>query len=430
MKVKVEKLPKSRVKLSITVERPEMDKYINLTLKNLGKKYVFKGFRKGEAPREVVEKNLGTATLMIEAVETAINDSYMKAVMQEKLQPVGQAKVDVPEDKNKLTTEEVFFIAEVDVLPEFELPDYRKIAKKFPKKEVKVSKDDVKETVQRILNSRAKHTSVKREAKKDDWVDFVVNISEGGEEMLKDQKHSVVLGDLGQGIKEFHEALEGMKEGDKKKVSVKLPKDFVEPKLAGKKVECDLEVTSVTEVSLPEWNDELVKELTGGKFSKVDEMEKNIEEGLIEEKTQSEQVTRVQSLVQDLIKVLEVELPEVLIDSEIENILHDMEHKVSMQGLSMEKYYEIIGKKEEEYKKEIRPNAEEKLKMMLLLSKVADGEEIKADEELVKEEMQSILASYPKEEVQNIDMDRLRALVVGEMTDRMVIDFLTKLTEE
>ena len=425
MNVTRKELPKSRIELSITIDKDEMLTYVEVTTKKIGKNVTVPGFRKGEAPKALIEKHVGQATLFAEAIEYAVNESYKKALLQEDITPLAQASVELGEKQDETGVE---FTATVDVMPQFELPDYQKIAKKVKKEVTEVTEEEVEEAKQYLLKSRGEQKEVSKKAENGDIVVVEYTLTVDGVEKDKSEEMPVEIGG-GRFIPGFEEEVIGLAAGDTKTFDVPFPDEYHSADLAGKKGTFAITVKRVEQIELPEWTDEFINELTGGKTPTVAEMETTIREGLMKEKEQEAETQQKQAIMDAIMAEISVELPNVLVDSEKERIIQEMEQRASYSGDSFEAALERAGKTREEFLTESTPQAESRVLLMLCLRKIADAEELQPDAGQVSTQMMNILSQYPKEQIEQIDQDRLRLMVEGEMLDKMALDLLATFAE-
>ena len=423
MEISKKLLPKSQVELSISLSKEEMLSYIEKTTKDLAKKVTIPGFRKGEAPKAMVEKHLGSGYIFEESLEKAVGDSYRKAIEQEKLIPLEQAKVDLDE---KQDGEKVSYKAIVSVMPELSLPDYKKIAKNIKPENFKVLKKDLDEAKKYLLKSRGTLKSVDRESKKDDTVTISYTLNLGDKEIDKSESMLVEIGG-GQFIKGFEDNILGLKVDETKSFELEFPENYHNAEISGKKGRFDIVVKKVEESSMPDWNDDFAKDLTQGKNETIQELEKSLEEGILAEKESEVKTKHTQTIMDSIMKEVSLELPEILVEFELERLISEMEQRSMYSGEPLAKALERSGKTMDDLKKDSTPQAESRVILMLILRKIAELEEIYAAEEEVTNQINSILARYSKEKIEQMDLERLKVMVEGEILDKMTLNYLSEL---
>lgn len=425
MNVTRKELPQSRIELSIKIDKDEMITYLAQTTKKIGKEITVPGFRKGEAPKELIEKHVGPATLFAESVEHAVNESYKKAIIDEDITPLAQAAVELGEKQDETGVE---FTATVDVMPQFELPDYKGIAKKVQKEVAEVTDEEVEEAKTYLLKSRGAQKEVAKKAEQGDTVVVEYVLTVDGEEKDRSEEMPVEIGG-GRFIPGFEEEVVGLSAGDTKTFGVPFPDEYHSTDLAGKTGTFAITVKRVEQMELPEWNDAFINDLTGGKTPTVAEMETTIREGLAKEKAQEAETQQKQEIMDAIMAEISVELPKVLVDSEKDRLIQEMEQRAAYSGDSFEAALERAGKTREDFLNESTLQAESRVLLMLCLRKIADAEELRPDSGQVSTQMMSILSQYPKEQIEQIDQDRLRLMVEGEMLDKMALDLLATFAE-
>jgi len=426
MEISKKLLPKSQVELSISLSKEEMLSYIDKATKDLAKKVTIPGFRKGEAPQKMVEKHLGSGYIFEEALEKAVGDSYKKAIEQEKLIPLEQAKVDLDE---KQDGEKISYKAVVSIMPELNLPDYKKIAKSIKPENFKVLKKDLEEAKKYLLKSRGTLKSVERESKKDDTVTISYTLNLGDKEIDKSESMLVEIGG-GQFIKGFEDNIIGLKVSDNKSFELEFPANYHNKEISCKKGRFDIEIKKIEESIFPDWDDKFADSSTQGKHKTIQELEKSLEEGIFAEKESEVKTKHTQDIMDLIMKEVKIDLPAVLVDFELERLISEMEQRSMYSGESLEKALERSGKTMDELKKDSTPQAESRVILMLILRKIAELEKIYASEEEITSQVNSILSRYSKEKIEKMDLEKLKVMVEGEILDKMTLNYLSNLHSE
>ncbi len=388
MQIDVEHQPKSTVKLSITITPKEMKGYFDHAVKKLAEQANLPGFRKGKAPRSVLEARTGPHYIAHEALEIAVADSYYQAVKKHGLKPVGRPQTDLKDEHKHLEEKGLVYTATVAVLPEVDLGDYRKIT---VKPAVSAYKDAlVDEALEQIRKGRASYAQVQRAANDDDRVEIDFVGMQDGKEVpgAKSENHPLVIGQGGF-IPGFEKELVGMKTGQVKKFTVTFPKDYHEQSLAGRPVEFTVTMRQVQESKLPELSDELA---TGFGAKSLKNLRERLTENLKAEKDQEARHQTEQRVVDAVAAKAKVEVPDSLVDEELDRMLAEFRQHVEKQGLPFDKYLEQIGKTEDGVKAEQRGEAERRVKMSLVLNAVQKEEGITVPEARVQSEIETQLA--------------------------------------
>ncbi len=393
MDFKRKNLANSKIELEITLSEDEWGKFIKQALEKISADLKVDGFRPGVLlPREVVEREAGQTAIFQEAADLAIKKSYPEVVIENNIQVIGHPKVEII----KMAEDNPFvFKVEVAILPEVKLPDYLLIAKDIYSKKQKVEVEDkeVEESLEWLRKTRAKLTSVDREAQKGDVVeiDFEGTIDGQTKEELKSENHPVALGE-GKMIRGFEDHLIGLKENDEKEFSLLFPDDYFNQELQGKLVDFKVKIKSVQEKILPELDDEFAKSL--GDFNGVSDLKNKLKENIKEEKENKEKDRLRGLLLKEIAKNAEMDIPEILVESEIRRMVDELKNNVERTGTTLEKYLQEIKKTEEELKKEWQPRATEQIKIALCLRKIVEKEGIKASEEEINQKVNELLQPY------------------------------------
>ncbi|MEK7447738.1 MAG: trigger factor [Patescibacteria group bacterium] len=387
MEVKREDLSKVKIKLTIDLTEKELGPHIEKVYKSLAKNLKIAGFRPGKAPRFVVEKEVGQDKFYAEVLDVTVPDAYYNAITKEKLITVSRPEIKVIK---YAPTGGLTFEAEIEILPEFTLPDYKKI--KVSRKEIKVTDKDIQDEVKGLQERYAEFRPVPRKAKKDDRAEINFEGTKEGVpvEGAKGEGYPITIG-AGMFIPGFEENLIGMSKGEEKTFDITFPKDYHEEKLRGQKVTFKVNIASISEKSLPEINDEFAKKF--GIFKNIEEMKKGIEKNLAEVKAMEERRRLEEEIMTLIAKEAKVELPETLVHQEIHRMLHDAEANLQQSGITMERYLEMTKKTREDVEKEMHPDAEKRVKVGLILSRISEDEKIKASSEEIEKEKAMILAS-------------------------------------
>lgn len=374
MDVKVEDLGKSKKKLVVTISAKEMVGHFKKAYEKIAPTIKLSGFRPGKAPRKLVEGAAGFARLLSEGLDFAISDSYYNALKNENIVPITQPKIVINKYPNYGQTEEeikeIFeYEAELEVMPEIKIGDYSKVKVEKPKKET-AKEEDVEKVLKHFQKQKSILNEVTRPAKFGDQVEisyegFIKHIKM---DAMCSKNHPLILGEKTL-IPGFEEEIVGMKKGDKKEIKLKFPKDYHAKELAGKDAVFKVEILNTREVILPAL-DEKFAEKFGHKD--MDELKKAISQSLNVEMDQNFQRELEGRVVEKLLPLLKVEIPDGLVDREVERMISDFTAQVAGQGLNFDKYLESMKKTREELASEMRPTAEKNVKVGLMLGKIVE----------------------------------------------------------
>lgn len=422
MKTQIKNLPKSQKEISVEISVEEMEKYINKALDKLAKNIKVDGFRNGKVPQDVAKKQLGETAIFEEAAHEAIETTYLKTIKENKLNPIGQPKAEITKSAMGNPLEYKIVIA---VIPEVKLGDYKKVSGKMEK--IKVEDDRAEKELEAIRKKRANYITKDESAKKGDRVeiDFVSRVGgvkiEGGES----KNHPLIIGQ-GMFIPGFEDNLVGMKKDDIKEFSLVFPKDY-KPELAGKNVDFKVEIKIVQKVELPEINDAFAKSL--GKFENLDNLKRNIKEGITAEEENKAKENLKVKLVDQVSERSEVEIPDVMIESEIENMLNEFKNNVAQTGIKFEDYLQNVNTNVEKLKTEWKELAEKRVKTGLVMREIAEKEKIKVTADEIEARVNGTLKHYPNEEEvrKNIDIEKFKDHIASIIMNEKVFEVLEKI---
>ncbi len=427
MEFEIKDKEKSKKEIVVTIPVDEMEDYLDQAANNLSQEMKIKGFRPGNAPREVVENSIGKDKVWQEAVSLAIQKSYPEIIKKEGLFPISQPEV---EFNQNAAGNDLIYKAQFYVMPEFELPNYKELADQVVEEEsseVNVEQMEIDQTIERIQKSRAISREVDREAKDEDEVKitFSGKIDDNKEVIDKEDLEFT----LGQGqfdaLEGFEDHIIGMKAGDDKQFSIKIKEDNPNKEIAGKEIEFDLKLESVSEKELPELTDEFASSLHKN-VSGMEELKEKIEEGIKSEKEAKKREKVKMEIVQKLIKNTELDIPEILVERELDNMKHQMERKVQQMGKSFDNYLKEINKTEDDVRDEWREKAEDNVAAAIILHKIAETENIEPTKEEIEEEIDNHFAASgrSKEEESDENLERLRGYVGDMIKNQKIFDFL------
>ncbi len=424
MKVSAEKIDAHKTVLELEVPQPEVAKAVDKAYHKLAAKVNIPGFRKGKVPRKILEMRLGKAALMDEAFEMLATPAYIKALDEQKIEPVARPEIEVvtfEEDKP------LVFKATVIAKPEIELGEYKGL--KVAKPAVTVSEEDVSKQLENLRNRHAKMVVIEDAAlAKGDFaiIDFEGFIDgapfKGGE----GKGYPLEIGS-GSFIPGFEDQLMGAKAGEEREVKVEFPADYFASELAGKTAEFKVKVNDVKRKELPAIDAEFVKEVSD--FDTVEELKADIENKLKQGAADKADREFRTNAIKAAVDNCTVDIPAVMIESEIDNMLREMDINLQNRGMSLAKYLEATKTDIAALRANYREAAVESVKTDLMLEAIAKAEEIEATPEDLDQEVAAMAAGYraPVEEVRKIILSegRLEALarsVVRKKAAQVVID--------
>lgn len=423
MKTKLKNISDVKVELTISLGAEELKAAEQVALTKLAKEVKIEGFRKGKAPLEMVASQVDPNLLNQETLENALSKSVAEAFLKEKVQAINRPEVDV---KKFIPRTELEFTATTEIMPKVELGDYKKLGVK--KEAIKVSKKEVKETIDRILKNFAEKKKVERQAKNGDEViiDFLGKKDGVAFDGGKAEKFPLELGSKSF-IPGFEEGLIGKKAGDELSLDLEFPKDYHAKDLAGAKVVFEVKIHEVRENVEPEINEEFLSKL--GDFKTKEEFEKQIEEDLKTQKQAEADEKFKDELVKKLAEVSKVPVPEILLEDQKRSIEMDMQQNLMYSGLSLEDYLERMGKTREEWlEKDVKEAAEMRVKSGLALAELSKVEKVKSDTKELDARIAQLKEQYgnSKEVQKQLSSDDVRRNLANQILTEKTIDLLVK----
>lgn len=396
MNTSVKHLSKSRVQLTITVGKEELEAAEQVALVKLARDMKVPGFRKGKVPPTVAAKNIDPNLLAQETADNALSKAVAEAFILENIQALDRPEVEL---KKFVPGQEMEFTAEVDIVPPVKLGNYKKLG--VASEKASVTAKEVDEIIERMRSGMAERKDVKRAAKNGDVVviDFVGKKDDVPFEGGKAEDYDLELGS-NSFIPGFEEGLVGVKAGDKKDLKLKFPENYHVDELAGADVVFETTVKKVQEKALPELNDEFAKKAGAGEDVKtLKALKDDIKKELTTQKEREATEKRKDDLVKALIEKSDVEAPQVLIEDQTRSIEQDMQQNMMYRNITLDQYIKTQGFKDHDewHKKEVIPAAEQRVKAGLVLAELS--KELKV--EATAEEKESHLNRYKMQYANN-----------------------------
>lgn len=381
------------------------------------------GFRKGKVPRKIIEMNYGEGVFYEEALNNLLPEAYDQAIESLELEPVDTPEVDIEQlEKGK----PVIIKVDVTVKPEVILGDYKSI--EIEKVEYNVTDEDVEKELKTIQEMNARIVDVgDRETKEGDIVNIDFEGYIDGEEFEGGTAENQEL-TLGENtfIEGFEEQLIGKKKGEKVDVKITFPEDYFEESLRGKEALFKVTVNEIKEKELPILDDEFAKDVS--EFDTLEEYKQSIREKLEKEAKEKEQVEIENKIVEKLVELSEMDVPEVMIENQIENEVDEFNYRLSMQGLNIEQYLQYTNSTLDDFKEQVRPVVEKKVKADLVLEAVAKVEKLEATDEDVDKELERLAKEYNledvekfKEDMKKSDLEYLKAGIIRDKTIELLV---------
>jgi trigger factor len=427
MNTKKGEIKKGEEELEVELSFQEFWPYVEKACRKISKSMNVPGFRPGQVPFSILEKKVGSEVIYQEAAQEAINQTYLKALEQEKIDFIGAPQINI----TKLAPLNPFsYKIRVALRPQIKLGDYTKL--KSRKKRVQLDPNKVEEVLNNLRKLQAKEIVVNRPAQKGDKVDMDFNIYldkvpiEGGA-----SKHYPVIIGEGKLVPGFEEQLIGLKKGEEKTFTLKFPKNYFQKNLRGKETEVKVKINEVYEVKLPPLSDQFAQSIS--KFSTLAELKKQLAQNLQKEAENKEQQRFELALLEELINQSEFgEIAPLLIKQEAQKMVEEMKRDIESRGAKFEEYLQSIKKTKEELEEDFKEQAEKRIKSALILQKIAEREKITVTPEEVNKEIASLLRLYPqnpeiKKQTENSDF---RKYIATLLTHRKVFRLLEKLSSQ
>ena len=382
MKVTNEKTENSQVFLTIEMEPAEVETSLEASYHRLAKKTRIPGFRKGKAPRAVLEGYLGKEILLEDTLNNLLPKAYENAVKEQKIEAVAQPHIEVTQ------TDPVVFKAIVPLMPTIELGDYHHIQVKS--EPVELTEDDVSNTIEQLRHQQGTWEPVDRPVAFDALV--VLNIESTIEDKPFINREGVqyqVLRDASMPAPGFAEQLLGMKKDEEKEFKLQFPSDYSKDELAGKEASFKVKVIEIKQERLPELNDEFARGINPD-FNTMDSLRERISTNLRLHAEEQARVDFEERVIEAAVDLSQVEFPPVLVEAEIDQLLSQQTRRWQMDGKGLEEYLKSINKTEEELREELRPLATKRVTQSLVLGKVAEEEKIEVSDTEIDTEIENM----------------------------------------
>ena len=426
MNCKVEKTENANeVKLEITIEAEKFDNAIKKVYFQSAKYFNIPGFRKGKAPQNIVEKYYGKEIFYEDAFNDVVPAEYEKALEENKIDAVSKPEIDVVTMEKG---QDLVFTAVVQTKPEAKLKKYKGI--EIEKIEYNVKDSDIENELKDMQDKNSRLVTVEdRPAQKDDTavIDFEGFVDgvpfDGG----KSDNYNLVLGSHSF-IEGFEDQVIGMNIGEEKEINVTFPEEYFSKNLAGKPAVFKVKLNELKKKELPKLDDEFAKDVS--EYDTLEELKQSIKEKLEKQFKDREKYEKEDAAVRELLKELEVDIPSGMIEMEVENMMRDMEQRMSYQGLKMEQYLKMMNKTEEQFKKDYEPQAIDAIKSRLAIEVVIKSEKIEATDEEINAKIEEMAANYGKEPKELQENANIRDYIKNGIENEKAMEFLVANSKE
>ena len=423
MKCKVEKTKNANeVKLEITVEAEKFDNAIKKVYFKSAKYFNIPGFRKGKAPMNIVEKYYGKEIFYEDAFNEVAGEALDEAVKENDLYVVSRPDIDVTQiEKGK----DLIFTAVMQTKPEAELGKYKGV--EIKKIEYKVTAEDVNHELSHMQEHNARMVTVEdRPVESGDIVtiDFEGFVDGKAFDGGKAEGHELEIGS-NTFIPGFEDQIIGMKIDEEKDINVKFPEEYFSKELAGKDATFKVKLHEIKKKELPKLDDEFAKDVS--EFDTLKELKEDIKKKQQKQNDDKAKYETEDAVIKAVCENVKVDIPSGMIETEVDNMIKDIEQRLSYQGLKLEQYLQMMGKTTEEMRKEYEPQAIDSIKSRLALEAVIKAEKIEAKEEEVDEKMKEMAKNYGKENDEEfMKNENVRNYIKDGLTSQKAIEFLVK----
>ena len=423
MNCKVEKTKNANeVKLEIIVEAAKFDEAIKKVYFQSAKYFNIPGFRKGKAPMQIVEKYYGKEIFYEDAFNEVAQNALEEAVKENKLEVVSRPDIEVTQiEKGK----DLIFTAVMQTKPEAELGKYKGI--EIKKIEYNVTDEDIEHELSHMQEHNARIVSVEDRPVESgdiatiDFEGFVDGVAfDGG----KAERHELEIGS-NTFIPGFEDQVIGMKIDEEKDINVKFPEEYFSKDLAGKDAIFKVKVHEIKKKELPELDDEFAKDVS--EFDTLKELKEDIKTKQQKQNDEKAKYETQDAVIKAVCENVKVDIPSGMIEMEIDNMLKDVEQRLSYQGLKLDQYLQMMGKTQEDMRKEYEPQAIEGIKSRLALEAVIKTEKIEATDKEIDEKLKEMAKNYGKENDEEfLKNENVRNYIKQGLTSEKAMDFLVE----
>ena len=423
MKAELVKKEGNKVTLKITVDNNKFEEAVNKAYNKTKGKYNIPGFRKGKAPKVVIETQYGKGVFYNDAIDMLFPEVYPEAIKELNIDPIDRPDLDIEEISKD---NGLVMVVNVEVKPEFELGAYKGI--EISKVDNTVSEEDVEARLNEMVNRNARLTSVEDKALENgdtaviDFEGFENGVAfEGG----KGENYNLVIGS-NTFIPGFEDQLVGKKAGEEVEVNVTFPETYHAENLAGKPVVFNVKVNDVKVKEVPALDDEFAKDTT--EFETLAELRADVKAKLEEQAKNAADAEMRNALVEKVSANTEVEVPEAMVQHQIDNMLMELNYQLQYQGLNLEQLLQMTGRGLDELREERRADAERLVKSSLVLEAIAEKENVEANDADVDAELEKMAAMY------NMEVEKIRSSlretdiedIKGQIKIRKTLDLLVE----
>jgi trigger factor len=426
VKITVDRLPKSVVTLDIAADPDEFADAVNKTMREVTRDASIPGFRKGKAPRHIIERLIGRDAIVAEAGRNMMDDLYQRALSEQELQPISEPKVDIYNE------EPLAFKVLVEVFPKVELGDYRSV--RVESREVAIDNDEVGAELDALLKNQAEWVDVEDARQPADGEQVVIDLEvfEGDEQFQEPAKDATfVLGESNL-FDSLVEALKMMIPGTSSELTLAFEDDdeTVRPSMRGKTLRYAITLNTVRRRDMPELNDEFAARI--GEFETVEALREGIAEDILRRKALETRTEVFNEIIEKIVETSEVQVPETLINSELDDQVTQMRTRLAQQGIAFDEYLASNDQTESDLRRDLSAAAEGRVRNTLVLQEVAKAEEMQVTDEDLDAEIDKLVAGRPNPDQLRLlyRSDYFRGMLENELHDRKLMELVVDMATE
>lgn len=428
MNTKVEKIENNVVKVEVTIPSEKFNETLKKSYNKNAKKFNIPGFRKGKAPLQIIEKFYGEGVFFEDAAEMIIDETYPEAIKENNISPVDYPKVDIVQIGKDM---DFIYTADVTVKPEVKLGEYKGVEVK--KVEYTVNDDDINSQLDSMREKNARLLTKENSAVENGdiaVIDFEGFIDEKPFEGGKGENFELTIGSK-TFIPGFEEQLIGVKAGESKNVKVNFPEDYQAEELKGKPAVFKVNVNEIKYKEIPELDDEFAKDVS--EFDTLDELKADLRKKAEEANKVREKQEYEDKVIEKVVEACEIDIPNAMVEREIDYMVRDLDYRLKYQGLDIEKYANIMGITVDKIREDFKEIAAKRVRTNLILEAVAKAENITASDEDIEKKAEEIAKQYGSEDISKIKekiISTQKEIIAEELVNNKVIDFLVEGSKE
>ncbi|GFO84271.1 MULTISPECIES: trigger factor [Anaerostipes] len=421
MSLQVENLEHNMVKVTIEVDAAKLDAAITKAYNKKKNQFNIPGFRKGKVPQKLIEKEYGVEIFYEDAANILIPDAYAEEMKDCDLEIVSRPEIDVVQlEKGK----PFIFTAELAVKPEVTLGDYKGLD--VPKTRVTVKKEEVEEELKRTQEQNAREITIEDRPVKDGdilTIDYSGSVDGEKFEGGTAQDQTLIIGS-GAFIPGFEEQLIGKELNEETEINVTFPEEYHAADLAGKEAVFEVKIKAIKEKELPELDDEFASEVS--EFETLDEYKADIKEKIRERKKEEAKTERENKLVDLAVENAQMDIPDAMVEEQVQQMTEEFAQRLSYQGLSMEQYLQFSGMDAQKFADDMKPQAVKRIETRLVLEAIVKAENIEVSEEEYKAEVEKMAAMYQMEteQLEKLIQDAQKEQMMDDIAVQKAVDFL------